>query len=163
MRRFPRNAQNRADALAGPGHLFQNYRRDALGRKSEDARYAQTAAGVVAIAAGGTAHACNESDIVAGGKVLTITLSGPDRFTNNDNWAAFLAALPTTDTINTGFDAAHISLSTDGKVITATLLAIAGYTISADASYDIPVPASYFNSANAALTMTAAIVVTNGA
>lgn len=161
MRRFPRNAQTRGDALSGPGHLFQNYRRDALGRKSEDARYAQDAAGAVGVAAGGSANVALEAEIVAGGDVLTLTISGPDAFTNPDGFAALIAALPVTDTINTAFDAAHTALSADGKTLTLTMLAIAGYTLSADAHYGVTIPAVYFRNRSTSLVVANAINVTN--
>lgn len=161
MRRFPRNAQSRADALAAPGHRFQHSIRNSLGRKAELARYAQAAVGTVAVAAGGSANAALEADIVTGGDVLTLTISGPDRFTNPDSFAALIAGLPVTDTINTGFDAAHTALSADGKTITMTMIAIAGYTLSADAHYDVAIPAVYFQDRTTALTVTGAINVTN--
>lgn len=161
MRRFPRNAQSRADALAGPGHLHQHYIRNTLGRKAEDARYAQAAVGTVAVLATGTAHACNESDIVAGGKVLTLTISGPDRFTSAK--ADFLAAVPATDGLRAALTVAAITFSADMKRAIYTLPAFGGYTIASNASYDFALPAGCFHNSNAGLTVTAAIVVTEGA
>lgn len=158
MRRFPRNAQSRADALSGKGNLFQHYRRDTLGRKSEDARNTLSAAGAVAVTASGTAHACNESDIVAGGKVLTLTMTGPDKFTNDDSFAALIAAFPAALTGLTAAAFVH-----NQNVITVTLPAVAAYDISVNASYDIAIPVSYFRASNVGQTVTAAIVVTAGA
>lgn len=162
MRRFPRNALTRADALAGPGHRFQHYRRDALGRKSEDARYAQDAVGTVTVTAGGNAHACNESNIVAGGKILTLTLVGPDRF-NSANINDFINAFPATDGLRAALVAANFAFTNGHKICTLTLPAIAAYDISVNASYDVTLPATAFDVRATSLVVTAAIVVTAGA
>lgn len=162
MRRFPRNAQTRADALAGPDKLFQHSIRNTLGRKAEDARYAQAAVGTVAVVAGGSANACNESDIVAGGKVLTLTLTGPDRF-NSANINDFINAFPATDGLRAALTAANFAFSNGHRLLTLTLPAIAGYTISANASYDVTLPASAFDVRQTQLVVAAAIVVTDGA
>lgn len=162
MRRFPRNAQTRADALAGPDKLFQHYRRDTLGRKSEDARYANDAVGTVSVAASGTANACNESDIVAGGKVLVLTLTGPDRF-NAANINDFINAFPATDGLRAALSAANFVFTNAHHILSVTLPAIAGYTISANASYDVTLPASAFDVRQTQLVVAAAIVVTDGA
>lgn len=161
MRRFPRNVQSRADALAAPGHRFQHSERFKAGHKAEATRNFQTGTGVVASVAGGTAHACNESDVVAGGKILTLTISGPDHWSSDQN--AFLLAVPTTDGMRGNLTVAAFSFSADMKVMSLTLPAFSAYTISADASYDMTLGADCFHTSEVGLTVTAAIVVTNGA
>lgn len=162
-RRYPRNAQSRTDALSGSRHVGQHSIRNRAGLKAEYARRVQTDWGSDVVVAAGSAHACNESDIVTGGKILTLTLTGPDRFQNDDNFAALILGFPATDGLRAALAASQFVLSNHDTIVTLTLPAIAGYTISADASYNVVIPASFFKFRQTSLTVTAAIVVTNGA
>jgi hypothetical protein len=161
MRRYPRNAQGRRDALLGPGHVADHSprndqaRRDALARNGE----AQCTVAVT-----GTGAACLEADIVAGGKTLIFTITG------NDEWmpdaptrlaAILLTVLPATDTINTALVGAAWVVSAANKVLTVTLAAHAGYSVTAGAkNYDCTLARNLFRYRAETLVKTAACVVT---
>lgn len=145
--RFPLNERSREDGL----------KQDAIG---SDAAFNVLTLG------GNLAAGVNESDIVAGGKVLTFTITGGDTFDGavlGGGFAAFKAGLAGSAQILAAIGAGNFALSQGNRVITLTLPAIAGYTIAANETLTWTVPASAFAIRNFASSALAAGVITDGA
>lgn len=98
--------------------------------------------------------------------VIPLVVSGDDKFQADAvsaRSALLIAAFPETDDLRAALGAEDFAISADHKTITLTLPAIAGYTISGDATYDVTLDKTLFLNANAAVVVVDALTVTNGA
>lgn len=165
---YPRQRQSRLDAVSATGShayrhpLNERSRLDGLGHllHGQDINFSCLALG------GDLPNGVNESDIVAGGKTLTFTLTGGGRFSKTvltTNFAAFKAGLAGSAQILAAIGAGNFALSAGDTVLTLTLPAIAGYVIAADETLTWTVPAQAFEDRDFASAAIAAGTVTNGA
>lgn len=100
------------------------------------------------------------------GIVLALTVSGDDKWQNDAisaHSAALIAAFPATDGLQAALSAGNFALSAADTVLTVTFPAIGAYAISGNASYDLSFAKECFKNAHAAVALTGAITVVNGA